>query len=184
MAVDADPQSSRRLVLTKHQEKPEPEQPVFFIRRLRRRESKALAPVLEALGKLTTTSPLPEAERLFDEVEKFVKSGLVGWENQTDPDGKPIPYDPDSLDLCIDEAELFELAVLMRTEHLGTREKKVSGSPLESSTEPAEETASPGPEVAPTNPVRRTPSSSDASNAKGPEDLTEPPAESAADEAS
>lgn len=173
MAINPDPNETLRLVLSEHDELENP--PAFICRNLRRRERKRLAAAITAASKASDT--LESLEAAFDGVERELGKIIVGWENQTDSNGEPIPFDINDLDVCLDEKQMIELASLAYAGGFGETEKKASGSQSPSST--AGSASGAGQEDALTDQAQPNPSSSPAESAVT-EAATAQPAEASA----
>ena len=127
MAMEADREAVFPMVLARHLGLPEGERPRLLFRHPMRRDTRRLGVVLKKLDVLDQDSPLREAESVMDELERLVKSLLVGWERQRDEAGEPLPFAVEDLDRVVDDSELGELAQRLRVEPgLTLMEKKTS----------------------------------------------------------
>lgn len=136
MPIACDPKETFTIVLKSDQGKPADKQPRFIFRYLTGREWKECDRINEEAGKQKTNT------EGYDMVISGIALGLVGWENLTDREGEPIPYDPANLDLAITISEAWELLFsLLGTTRLQAEDKKKLDSALESVTEKPAETA-------------------------------------------
>lgn len=145
MPAALDPKNKFTIVLLDDQEKPEGKRPGFIYNFLTGRQWFRVAQVQEEL---------PESKnmaRVMDLVFNAARIGLVGWENITGLDGKPIEFDPDKLEDVLTLVEAQELVVALESEgSLGSQYKKKLDSLSHTETEQSASDA-PGQPSAKTN---------------------------------
>ena len=130
LALDTEQTFDR--VLESDKDKPEDKRPTFTFRFLSNREWKQVAKLADNIQDLQDK----DLEPLLTEVENGLRVGLVGWRNMVNPQtGKPIPYNPENLDMIINPAEMWELVFKVRNHvSLDVSDKKKSVSQSQSST--------------------------------------------------
>lgn len=117
MPIEADPNQTFEVVLAQHRELPKSEQPKLLFRFPKRRDSRRLSKVISLSEDLMRDGgTISEQDAVIDEYVEAIKSLLVGWSNQTDEAGKPLPFDPDDFDRVVSDDDLGELAAALRTQ--------------------------------------------------------------------
>ena len=128
--IEPNAQATIQISLLHDLERDENERPSIEFRVLRRRDTRALAKLTERIDRLATYTDDAIINRLVDECEEFLKVRLIGWNNQTDETGAPMPFDPDDFDRVV-----TEFMKRLRGENLSTaEERKKSASRWRSST--------------------------------------------------
>tara|TARA_Y100000310_G_scaffold302772_1_gene340502 strand:- start:1872 stop:2411 length:540 start_codon:yes stop_codon:yes gene_type:complete len=134
---------------------------------LTRRDSRELGKLTDRVGQLAEETDEQLIDALITDVESFLAARLLGWENQTDEQGKPLAFDVEDFDRVVTETDLIEIITRLRRENIADAEnRKKSAWRLPSSTEPTASNADPGSNAA-MNPATPTPSKSPAPNATG-----------------
>lgn len=100
--------------LARHEDVPEQDRPTFTFRVPRLRKVRRLMRLIGRLQAVTPNTDPAEADELFSDIQREVEESLIGWDNQVDERGEPLPFDPAQLDRIIDEAAMFELIMRLR----------------------------------------------------------------------
>jgi hypothetical protein len=140
MPVALDPSEVYRYVISTDRSKPEEKRPTLLFHYPTLREARKIANLFDQSDRAKSTD---ESVQLRCDAVRVI---LVGWENFTDRDGTPIPYDPNELDAILTDTDITELhARLLGDMALSEREKKVSALSAPTNT------ASSAPDAAPAN---------------------------------
>lgn len=157
---EANPDATFAIVLSQHQNVSTPDQPRLIFRALTVRDRKNLLAACASADRAADGADTNDAEayqRYLDAYFDAIKANLVGWENQTDEQGKPLAFDPADLDRVIADADVFELKFrLIQDSVLSAGEKKRCASQSPSSTDSAASGAAVG--SASTSPATPAPS--------------------------
>ena len=109
MPMAVDPQQRIRVVLASDEGKPKGEQPTFVFRHLTGREHRKIMEFEERMGKAKDGQGDVSGLDLMDASFDIIRTGLVGWEHMADADGKPVAFDPATLEDIIGLDEAYEL---------------------------------------------------------------------------
>ncbi len=145
---------------------PKSDAPSLTFRILKRRHSRAIAQLAGRIGELSNKTTASELDALMDDIIGFLKDQVVGWDNQTDEQGKPLPFDPADLDRILSDTDLLELVQRLPMENMATaEERKKSVSQSRSSTARTASNAPPALNAG-TPQATATPSKSSVQNAE------------------
>lgn len=131
--IALDPEQGFELVLESDRNKPEETRPTFVFRYLANRDWKRVAHVCDRIDELKKEG----LEKMLNEMEAALKSGLVDWRNMSDrATGEEILFDAGELDRIVNIAEISELLFGVM-EHIGLEpeDKKKFESPSPSDTD-------------------------------------------------
>lgn len=136
MPIEPDPQATFPLVLDRHAHLPAKNRPTLRVRTLRRIESRRLSQILREIDAVGKTATIQQMDDIFDRLYATIQSSVVGWENQTDEAGNPLPYKDGDLERVVHDGDLIGAAVQIKAlSMMGPIDRKKSESPSDCNTE-------------------------------------------------